>query len=92
MKVVIREEAADDLDGIFAWVAKDDPVAAVNLLRRLRSRIGRLAVPGFAHMGRPGAVEHTRELVDAPYITVYRVHEQRSEIEVLAVFHARQDR
>ena len=33
LKIIIREEAADDLDAAFAWVAKDDPSAAVELVR-----------------------------------------------------------
>ena len=92
MKVIIRAEAADDLAGIFAWIAKDKPAAAVALLRRIRERIGRLETPGLAHMGRPGRVDGTRELVEAPYIIVYEVYEDRDELVVLAVFHGAQNR
>jgi len=28
MKIIVREKAADDIDGIFAWIAKDNPLAA----------------------------------------------------------------
>jgi toxin ParE1/3/4 len=92
MNVLIHEKAADDLDGIFTWIAKDNPRAAVDLVRRIRERIARLGAPGLAHIGRPGLVEGTRELVEPPYIVAYRVHEDRDELVVLAVFHGAQDR
>jgi plasmid stabilization system protein ParE len=33
MKIVIRQKADDDLDGIFAWIEKDNPRAAVEVIR-----------------------------------------------------------
>ncbi len=92
MKIVIRARAADDLDGIFSWISRDSPRAAANAVRRLRERIGRLATPGLEHMGRPGLIEGTRELVEPPYIVVYRVDDERDEIVVLAIFHGAQKR
>jgi plasmid stabilization system protein ParE len=56
MKVTIHPEAADDLDGIFDWVAKESPTAALEVIRRIRERIGRLETPGLSHMGRFGIV------------------------------------
>jgi toxin ParE1/3/4 len=92
MKVKIREKAADDLDGIFNWIAEDSPRAAVQVIRRLRERIGRLETPGLERMGRPGLVGGTRELVEAPYVIVYQVHDEIDEISIIAVFHGAQDR
>ena len=92
MRVIVREEAADDLDGIFAWAAKHNPAAAFELIGRIRDRIERLATPGLSHIGRFGDIAGTRELIEAPYIVVYEVDERRSEIVVVAVFHARQER
>jgi plasmid stabilization system protein ParE len=61
MKVIVREAAEDDLDRIFAWIAKDNPRAAVNMVARLRDRINLLELDALAHMGRPGFVErHAR--------------------------------
>ena len=73
MKVVVREAAALDLESIFAWIAKDNPRAAAEIVERIRIRINRLAFPGLSHIGRPGLVEGTRELVEPPYIIVYMV-------------------
>jgi toxin ParE1/3/4 len=71
MKVVVREAAAGDLDDILEWISRDNPRAAAGMVRRILSRIDRLAIPGLSHIGRPGLVEGTRELVEAPYIIVY---------------------
>ena len=92
MKVVVRESAALDLEDIFAWISKDNPRAAAEMVVRIRSRINRLAFPGLSHIGRPGLVEGTRELVEPPYIIVYSVDEPADEIMVLAVLHGARER
>jgi len=92
MKVVVREAAALDIDAIFSWIAKDNPRAAAAMVERIRLRINRLAFPGLSHIGRPGRVEGTRELVEPPYIVVYAVDEPADEIMVLAVMHGARDR
>jgi plasmid stabilization system protein ParE len=91
MKLIIRQKADDDLDGIFAWIEQDNPRAAVEVIRRIREKIGLLLTGGVAHMGRPGRDEGTRELIEAPYIIVYEVHETRGEIEILAIVHGARD-
>jgi len=92
MKVVVRRKADDDLDAIFSWIAKDNPGAAVAMIRRIRRRIGRLAVPGLEHMGRPGLEPGTRELVEPPYIIVYEIHETRAAVEILYITHGARKR
>jgi len=92
MKIIVHESAARDLDGIFDWISKDSPSAAAELVRRIQLRINRLAVAGLAHMGRPGLVEGTRELLEKPYIIVYSVDEAAGAIEVIAIVHGARDR
>ncbi len=92
MKVIVREAAARDLDDILDWISRDSPRAAAELVRRILARIDRLTIPGLSHMGRPGLVEGTRELVEPPYIIVYMVDEPADEIAVLAIVHAARDR
>ncbi len=92
MKIVVRAKADEDLDGIFAWIVKDNPRAAAEIIRRIRRRIGLLATPGLEHIGRPGIEPGTRELVEPPYIVVYEVHDTRGEIEVLTIVDGAQDR
>ncbi len=92
MKIVIRDEAVEDLEAIFAWIAKDNPSAAASVVRAVRQRFDLLLTPGMARMGRPGMDEGTLELVEAPYVIVYEVHDDREEIEILAIVHGAQDR
>jgi toxin ParE1/3/4 len=92
MKILVRAKADEDLDGIFAWISRENPHAAAEIIRRIRQRIGRLATPGLENMGRPGLDPGTRELVVAPYIIVYEVHDARDEIEVLTIVHGARDR
>jgi toxin ParE1/3/4 len=92
MRVVVREAAAADLDRIFAWIATDNPRAAIEMANRVGERVNLLAIPGLSHMGRPGLVAGTRELVEPPYVIVYEVHEEQDEIVVLAIFHGAQER
>jgi toxin ParE1/3/4 len=92
MKVIVREAAAADLDEILDRISRDSPRAAAELVRRILARIDRLAISGLSHMGRPGLVEGTRELVEPPYIIVYMVDELADEISVLAIVHGARDR
>ena len=62
------------------------------MVERIRVRIERLAFQGLSHIGRPGLVKGTRELVEPPYIIVYEVHDETDEIEVLAVIHSARSR
>jgi toxin ParE1/3/4 len=92
MRVRFDPDASDDLDRVFAWIAKDNPRAASEMIARIESKVMRLAIPELTHMGRPGLVEGTRELVEWPYIIVYKVDENRDEIVVISVVHGAQDR
>lgn len=92
MNVVLRQAALDDLDRIHAWIAKDNPQAANRMLARIRDRIALLEIDALAHMGRPGIVAGTRELIEYPYIIVYTVDEAHRGIVILAVLHGAQER
>jgi toxin ParE1/3/4 len=54
---------------------------------RIREAADRLTA--HPHVGRPGRVAGTRELIVRPYITAYRVGEE--EIEILRVLHHARD-
>jgi toxin ParE1/3/4 len=92
VKLTVRDSAEDDLDRIFAWIAKDHPRAAAGVVSRIRDRIGLLEANNLAHMGRPGLVPGTRELIEFPYIVVYTVDDDRREVSVVAIVHGAQDR
>jgi plasmid stabilization system protein ParE len=72
--------------------AKDNPRAAVDVIARIEEKVMRLAIPELKNMGRPGLVEGTRELLEWPYIIVYRVDEKREEVVVVSVVHGARDR
>jgi len=85
MKVVWTARARNDLRAIARLIARDNPTAALNLVRRIRTAVSRLA--DHPYMGRPGRVDNTREYVvsGTRFIVPYRVTDRR--VDVLAVVH-----
>jgi toxin ParE1/3/4 len=92
MKVTFEPAAQDDLDRIFAWIAKDNSRAALEMIARIERRVMRLENRELTHMGRPGLIEGTRELLEWPYIIVYRIDDVRQEIVIVSIAHGAQDR
>lgn len=87
MRIVWAPQALGDLHDVHAYIAQDDPDAAKAVVERIISLVeSRLSAT--PHMGRPGRVEGTRELVVAgtPFIVPYRVRART--IEILRVYHA----
>jgi addiction module RelE/StbE family toxin len=82
-------DAVNDLEQISAYIMKQNPTAARDVIRAITDGISRLEM--FSNLGRTGQVEGTRELVftSLPYIGVYRVKEKA--VEILRVYHAAQD-
>jgi toxin ParE1/3/4 len=87
MKITFEPAARDDLDRIFAWIAKDNPRAALEMIARIEAKVMRLVTPGLTRMGRPGLVEGTRELLEWPYIIVYEIRQEDDEIVIVSVMH-----
>ncbi len=58
--------------------------------RRIHERIARLAAPELTKMGRPGLVGETFELIEAPYIIVYKVFPD--EVRIVSIVHGARDR
>ena len=92
MKVVFDDEALEDLQNIFSWIAKDNRRAAQNLLEQIFNKLDLLTLPGLAEMGRPGLDPGTRELIEYPYIIVHEIKKDRDLIVVLSVVHGAQAR
>jgi plasmid stabilization system protein ParE len=63
------------------------PRAAAEMVWRIQQQINRLEIDELAHMGRPGFIEGTRELIEYPCIIVYKAFEDRGEITVLSIVH-----
>ena len=77
--------AERDLDQVEAYIAQDNPQAAIAMVLTIIAAVERLdAFPG---MGRAGRVEGTKELVvdGTPYIVPYRKKGER--VEILRVYH-----
>lgn len=92
MKVVVRAKAEDDIDDIFAWISKDNTVAAIRMVVRIREHINRLKTDSLAHLGHTGFIDGTLEIVEYPYIIVYVVREKRREVIVLSIIHGARKR
>jgi toxin ParE1/3/4 len=86
MIVVWSPEAIEDLISLRAYIAEESPAGARRIALRIFHAVEHL-LPDNPHMGRPGRVPGTRELVipRAPYIVPYRV--QREVIQILRVYH-----
>jgi len=87
MNIVWSPEAIQDLISLQAYIEVESPASARRIVLRILHVIEHL-LPDNPHMGRPGRVPGTRELVIAqtPYIVPYRV--QRDAIQILRVYHS----
>jgi toxin ParE1/3/4 len=87
MNVIWSPEAIQDLIELRACVAQESPAGARRIVLRILHDVEDL-LPENPHMGRPGRVPGTRELVipRTPYIVPYRV--QGEALQVLRVFHS----
>jgi addiction module RelE/StbE family toxin len=92
VKLVFDERALGDIEGIFNWIAKDNPAVAKAVVERVSESLGLL--PKFPNMGRVGRDPGTREWVipRLPYIAVYEVDGPHDQIIITAIFHGAQDR
>jgi toxin ParE1/3/4 len=86
MNVRWSVEALKDLRSLQAYIAKDNPAAAKKVAMAIVQAV-EINLPENPHMGRPGRVSGTRELVIAQtsYIVPYRV--KAGAIQVLRVYH-----
>jgi toxin ParE1/3/4 len=86
MTLIWSPEAIQDLISLRAYLAEESPAGARRIVLHILQTVEGL-LPDNPHMGRPGRVPATRELVIArtPYIVPYRV--QRGAIPILRVYH-----
>jgi len=85
MKVLWSLEARQDLREVYLYLAAENPDAARALHQRIKQAVALLREN--PHIGRPGRVPGTRELVIAgtSFIVPYQVREKR--LELLRVYH-----
>ena len=86
--MIIRwsDEALADLRELQTFISADNPIAAQKLAMTIVNSV-ETNLPDNPHIGRPGRVNGTRELVitNTPYIVPYRIHS--GVIQVLRVYH-----
>ena len=85
MKVLWSPQARQDLREIYLYLVSDNPDAARVLQQRIKQGVELLREN--PHIGRPGRVPGTRELVisGTSYIVPYQIREKR--LELLRVYH-----
>lgn len=85
MEIIWRRVALRDLASVYEYIVQDNPAAATRVRATIRNAVASLAE--HPHLGRPGRVEGTRELVISsfPYIVAYRVAEET--VRILAIIH-----
>jgi toxin ParE1/3/4 len=86
MNIVWSPEAIQDLISLRAYIAEESPAGARRIVLRILHDVEYL-LPDNPHIGRPGRVPGTRELVipRTPYIVPYRM--QGEVIQILRVYH-----
>jgi plasmid stabilization system protein ParE len=92
VRLVFDDLALADLEGIYDWIAKDNPIAAKAVGERLFESVEHLI--DFPQMGHAGRDEDTFEWVvpRLPYIVVYEIYRERDELIIVAIVHGAQDR
>ena len=88
MRIVWTEPALRDLGAARAYIALDNPAAALEQIRYVLASAEILT--RFPQSGRPGRQAGTRELVvnRTPFIIVYRLADH--SLDLLRVLHGRQ--
>jgi toxin ParE1/3/4 len=85
-EVILTEPARDDLREIVAFIAQDNPQAAVIFRDRLIAEAETLV--RLPHRGRLMRRRgNVRKLVCRPYLILYRIAESRRTVEILRFWH-----
>lgn len=86
MKVRWTTQAEQDRTDIMAYIAIDNPRAAVAMDDLFSSAAARLA--GFPRLGKPGEIAGTRELIPHEnYRLLYEIAEAEETVWMLALVH-----
>jgi plasmid stabilization system protein ParE len=90
MKVVIEDEALDDLERIHAWIARDNVPAADAAIARIFDQIDQLGrLPLLGHRGRArGTLEWV--VTASSHVIVYALDVRRDELQIIGVFRGSQ--
>lgn len=83
-------DAAEDVNNIFEYIAKDNIIAASEIILQIKTQVDQLKLK-VSRKGRAGRITGTIELVilQTPFITVYRV--KGKIIQILRILHSSQE-
>jgi toxin ParE1/3/4 len=89
MRIRWLRTALRNLNELAQYIAKDNPRAAVQMVRRIKTAAQQLQK--YPALGRLGRVTDTRELIipGTTYLIPYRI--KGDELHILRVFHGSQD-
>ncbi|HET7626347.1 MAG TPA: type II toxin-antitoxin system RelE/ParE family toxin [Verrucomicrobiae bacterium] len=92
-KVIWTDEAVADLRQLVNYIARDNPVAAVNLGEELiRKSLLLSEHPRLGRMLRNTKRDDLRELIVRPYRLIYEIKDETATVNVRALWHgARQE-
>ena len=87
MNIIWSPDAIQDLVSLRSYIAQESPRGAQRVALRILYSVERV-LPNSPHMGRPGRVPGTRELIipQTPYIVPYRVDGEI--LQILRVYHS----
>jgi toxin ParE1/3/4 len=86
-KVVLTQQAIEELAQIVIFIAGNDPEAALPFGNSLIDHAQKLA--DFPYLGRPVHKRRgVRQLTHAPYLIFYRLNNRDRAVEVLRFWHA----
>ncbi len=90
MQVQWTEKAKNRLEEIEAYVARESPAAAKNIILAIIKKTAE-QLSKYPESGKPGRLTGTRELLfsDSPYLVVYTV--RHNTVTILTIFHTAQN-
>jgi addiction module RelE/StbE family toxin len=85
VKIKWLQNALFDLEEVEAYIAKDNPTAAISTVLKIINSVGYLSKQ--SGIGRLGRIPGTKELIihNTPFIVPYRVKD--GEVQILRVYH-----
>lgn len=90
MKVQLSRSALNYLDGIAAWIARDDPERALTFVAELRAKCAELATRhAMFPYARGYADRGIRRRLHGPYLIFYQV--KGDTVRIMHVVHGRRD-
>jgi plasmid stabilization system protein ParE len=89
-RILLSKNVANDLQGIFDYIARDSPYNAAKMIARILDAIDTLGTSPYRNVvagQKPGLAKPVRSLPVWPYVVFFRVHDDQNVVRVLRVRH-----